>query len=95
MKTLKRCRKVVLKAYRIPYQMEDYYVAALNDVQAVGTLAAHVEDDATACGPAELVDPTLVPVSYEQNDGSYAPGTLAEMMPFTDAPEVLIDPDYP
>ncbi len=84
-----------MKAYRIPYQMEDYFVAALNDVQAIGTLAAHVEDDPTACGPAEEIDPAKIPVSYEKEGGGFEPGTLAEMMPCTDDPEVLIDPNYP
>lgn len=95
MKPRAQKRTSKLTCYRIPYQMQDYYVAALNDVQAVGTLAAHVEDDPDAVGPAELVDPAKVPVDYEKNDGTFEPGTLAEIMPFTDDPEVLIDPDYP
>lgn len=84
-----------MKAYRIPYQMEDYIVAAPDDLQAVATLAAHVEDDATACGPAELVDPAKVSVYIEQDDGSFKDGTLAEVMPEKGEPMVVCDPNYP
>lgn len=86
-----------MKAYRIPYQMEDYYVAALSPLQAIATLTEHVEDDVgdTALALCQEVDPAKIPVSYEKDDGDFEPGTLAEMMPTDGNPVVLIDPEYP
>lgn len=79
-----------MKAYKI----DDYHVAAFNWMQAVGTLAAHLEVEPESLGKAEEVNPKDVVVHFEKDDGTYEPGTLEELMPAGDAPEVMLDPDY-
>lgn len=89
-----RPRTVRMKAY----QIGEYYIAAFNDYQAIGTLAAHLEEEdpeKLGLGPCTLVDPAKITVHFEKDRGGYEKGELADIMPAGDAPEVLIDPDYP
>lgn len=96
-KTVTKVRlKSVMKAYRIGRHGEDYFVAAANEPQAVGTLMAHLEeDDAKTLGRCQEVEPRKIVVHFEQNDGKYQKGNLGEIMPSDDVPDVLIDPNYP
>lgn len=78
------------------YEIGDYHVAAHNWMQAVGTLAAYIEEEPETIGPATEVNPADVEVRYENQTGGFDKGTLAEIMPPDDGePIVLLDPDYP
>jgi hypothetical protein len=91
-KTRKKAPASRQKAYQIG---EGYFVSAFNEPQAIGTLMAHLGvSDAKYVGACVEVNPAKVVVHFEQNDGRYLKGSLAELMPTSDAPEVLIDPDY-
>jgi sulfite reductase alpha subunit-like flavoprotein len=81
---------ITMKAYRI----RDVIVAAHNEPQAVGTWAAHFDEDPKDAGRIQEIDPAKEVIHFEQDDGSYEPGTLSEIMPEND-PEVVIDPDNP
>lgn len=88
-KKLKSRRKVAMKAYRI----RDDYVAAHNEPQAIGTWAANFDVDPKTAGVVEEVNPNEVVVHFEQQDGTFQPGTLTEIMPLDGNPEVVIDGD--
>lgn len=66
-----------MKAYRI----QNDIVAAHNEPQAIGTWAAHYDVDPKEAGPVEEVNPAEVPMQFEQLDGSFQDGTVAEIMP--------------
>lgn len=90
-----KLRESPLKAYRITMPAGDYFVAAANKPQAIGTLMAQLEeDDEHTIGPCAEVNPKQVVVHFEKDEG-YEKGSLAEIMPTTDVPEVLIDAEYP
>jgi hypothetical protein len=75
-----------MKAYKI----QDDIVAAHNEEQAVGTWMDYFSEDAKSAGPIEEIDPLTYMINFEQNDGSFELGPLADIMPEHD-PEVIID----
>jgi hypothetical protein len=77
-----------MKAYKIKTDI----VAAHSEQQAVSTWAEHFDEDPKAAGPCEEINPDTFPVSYEQEDGSFKDGMLADSMPDKE-PMVVIDGD--
>ncbi len=75
-----------MKAFKI----QDDIVAAFSVEQAIEIWAEHFGVEADTAGPVEELNPATFLVAYEQDDGSFDDGTLADMMPETE-PCVLID----
>lgn len=76
------------------FKIKSDIVAAHGEAEAIKTWAAHFGEDPAAAGPIEEIDASTYMVSYEQEDGSFSPGPLSDMIPNdTEEAFVVIDGD--
>ena len=79
-----------MKAYKI----DDDIVAAHDENEAKQTWANLFQENPADIRSIEEINPATFMVNYEQDDGTFKEGPLADMMPTDDEAIVLITHDY-